>query len=302
MKWKFLRLSSAQVKICQISYVNFERTPRFLCKFCIPLQFHERFFLCSFLVQTICTLLNRSPLKYRLLRLSSAWAKFCQIPYANFETTSQFLSKFCIFFQFHERLFLCTFSVQRIYTFLKRSPLKWKLLRFSSAQVKFCRIPYANFETTSQFPSKVCIPLPVLWKITPLYFLSSNNIYFPQKEPIKMEMFETYECSDQNLSNFLCQFWNGKSIPVQILYSSSVSWNITPLHFFSSNNIYFARKEPIKMKILKTFKCSCQNLSNFLCQFWKDTSISLQILYPSSVSCAVIPVFLFSSNNIYFAR
>ena len=48
---------------------------------------------------------------------------------------------------------------QTIYTLLKRSPLKWKFLRFSSAQVKICQIPHVNFETTSRFPSRFCIPL-----------------------------------------------------------------------------------------------------------------------------------------------
>ena len=42
LKWRFLRLSNAQVKICQISYVNLETASRFLSKFCIPLQFYER--------------------------------------------------------------------------------------------------------------------------------------------------------------------------------------------------------------------------------------------------------------------
>ena len=104
-----LRLSSARVKFCQIPYANFERTTRFLSKFCIPLQFHERLFLCTFLAQTIYTLLKSSPLKWFFFRLSSAWVKFCQIPDANFEMMSQYLSKFCIPLQFHERLFLCTF-------------------------------------------------------------------------------------------------------------------------------------------------------------------------------------------------
>ena len=115
-----------------LSHFNFETTSRFLSKFCIPLQFHQRLFLYTFLVQTIYTLLKRSPLKCKFLRLSSAWVKFCQILYANFETTSRFLSKFCISLQFHERLFLCTFSAQTIYNSLKRSPLKCKFLRLSS--------------------------------------------------------------------------------------------------------------------------------------------------------------------------
>ena len=142
----------------------------------------------------------------------------------------------------------------------------------------------------------------VPWKITPLYFFSSNNIYFALKEPIKAKIFETFECSGQNLSNSLCQFWNNKSIPLQILYPSSVSWKITPLYFFSSNNIYFAQKKPIKLKILETYECSGQNLSNSLCQFWNDKSIPLQILYPYSISWKITPLHFFSSNNIYFAQ
>ena len=79
-----------------------------------------------------------------------------------------------------------------------------------------------------------------------------------------MKIFETFECLGQNLSNSLCQFLNNKSIPLQILYPSSVSWKITSLYFFSSNNIYFAKKEHIKMKVFETFKGSGQNSSNSL--------------------------------------
>ena len=101
----------------------------------------------------------------------------------------------------------------------------------------------------------------VPWKITPLYFFSSSNIYFVQKEPIKVKPFDTFKCSGQNMSNSSFQFRNDKLIPFQILYHSSVSWKITPLYYFSSNSIYFAQKEHIKVKIFETFKCSGQNLS-----------------------------------------
>ena len=140
LKWKSLRLSSAPVKFCQVPYTNFEMASRFLFKFCISLQFHKRLFLCIFLVQRIYTLLKRIPLKWKFLRFSSAQVRFCQIPYAKFEMTGRFLSKFCIPLQFHERLFLCTFLAQAIYTLLIRSPLKWKLLRLSSAWVKIHQI------------------------------------------------------------------------------------------------------------------------------------------------------------------
>ena len=159
-----------------------------------------------------------------------------------------------------------------------------------------------QFWNDKSIPLQVLYPSSVSWKIIPLYFFTSNNIYFAQKEPIRMKVFETFKCSDLNLWNFLCQFWNHKLIPLQIVYSSSASWKIISLYFFSSNNIYFAQKESIKMKIFETFECVCQNLSNFLCQFWNDKLIPLQIVYSCSASWKIIPLYFFSSNNIYFAQ
>ena len=150
-----MRLLSVQFKICEIPYVNFETTSRFISTFCIPLQFLERYLLYSFLAQTIYTLLKRSPLKWKLFRLLSTQVKIWQIIYVNFEMTSRFLSKFCILHQFYKRLLLCTFLAQTIYTLLKRSPLKGTFSRLLSTQVKICQIPYANFE--SPFLSKFCI-------------------------------------------------------------------------------------------------------------------------------------------------
>ena len=69
----------------------------------------------------------------------------------------------------------------------------------------------------------------VLSNIASLYFFSSNIMYFGQKEPIKVQLFETFGCSDQNSSNSSSQFWNNKSIPLQILYHSSLSWHIAPI-------------------------------------------------------------------------
>ena len=113
-----------------------------------------------------------------------------------------------------------------------------------------------------------------------------------------MKIFETLECSGQILSNSLCQFSNDKSIPLQI-FSPSISWKVNPLYYFSSNNIYFVGKERIKMKVLETYQCSGQILSNSLVEFWNDESIHLQILYPSSVSWNIIPLYFFLAQTIY---
>ena len=114
-------------------------------------------------------------------------------------------------------------------------------------------------------PLQILYPYSISWNKTPLYFLAQKYIYFAQKEPIKVETFETFECSSQNLSISLCQFWSDK-------------WKITPLYFFSSKNIYFVQKEHIKMKSFETFKCLGQNSSNSSYQRWHDKPISPQIL------------------------
>ena len=69
------------------------------------------------------------------------------------------------------------------------------------------------------------------WKVTPLYFFRSNVIYFVRRGRIKVQTFETFECSDQN-SPTSCHFWNNKLIFLQILHRSSVSWGITSLYVF----------------------------------------------------------------------
>ena len=91
----------------------------------------------------------------------------------------------------------------------------------------------------------------VLSNITPVYFFNSNIIYFAQKELIEVKSFETLEYSGKKLTNSSYQFWNNKSIPLQILHHSSVSWKITSLYVFISNSINFAQKWPIKVNIFK---------------------------------------------------
>ena len=154
---------------------------------------------------------------------------------------------------------------------------------------------WCQFLNEESIPPQILYPSSVSWKIITLYFFSSNNIYFAQKEPIKMKIFETFKCSCQILSNSLCQFGNDELIPLRILYPSSVSWKITPLYFLSSNNIYFFQKEHMKKKVFETFMCSGQNSSNSSCQFWIDKSIPLQILHHSSLSWHITPLWILSS-------
>ena len=80
---------------------------------------------------------------------------------------------------------------------------------------------------------------------------SSNNIYFAQKESIKVKVLETFECSGQNLSNSFCQFWNGNSIPVQILHPYSISSEINPLHFLAQAIYTLLKRSTLKWNFLR---------------------------------------------------
>ena len=102
------------------------------------------------------------------------------------------------------------------------------------------------------------------------------------------------------MSISLCQFWNCKSIPLQIVYPFSISWKITPLYFFSSKNIYFAQKESIKIKIFETCTCSGQKFVKFLISIWKWPVSSFSNFASSSLTWHITPLWIVSSYFFYF--
>ena len=135
-----------------------------------------------------------------------------------------------------------------------------------------------------------------------LIFLVQTIYNLLKRSSLKWKSSRLFECSGQNLSNSTCQSWNDKSISLQIWYLSSVSWKITPLYFFSSNKIYFAQKELIKMKIFETFKYLGQNSSNSSCQLWNGKSAPIQTLCNSSLSWQLIALWILRSYLFYFGQ
>ena len=87
-KCKFLRLSSARVKIQQIPVIS-ETANQFFFKFCITLQCHETYLLCAFLAEIWYTFNKRSLSKNKVDKISRGqlrvwyfalwWAPFVQI-------------------------------------------------------------------------------------------------------------------------------------------------------------------------------------------------------------------------------
>ena len=128
------------------------------------------------------------------------------------------------------------------------------------------------------------------------YFFRSKVKYFGQSPN-----FETYACSAENLPNSTSHFPNQKSVFLQILHHSSVSWTITPLYFFGLNVrlcIAGTSESTNFSKISQIWpECSVQNLLNS-CHFWKRKPV----FFSSFSSLFSVMRYHFSWNFIYFKQ
>ena len=137
--------------------------------------------------------------------------------------------------------------------------------------------------------------------ITPLYFLSSNIIYFGQKQLIKVQIFEIFECLGQNLLFLMSvlnwqvnSFSNCVSFFIVIMRNSPVSFKL--IHF-----VLFI-KRPNESPNSETFMCSGENFLNSSWHFPNHKSVFIQILHHILVSWNITPLYFFRSNVIYFAQ
>ena len=140
------------------------------------------------------------------------------------------------------------FKAQTLYTLVKRANERANFLDFRVFESKFVKFLMSIFKwqinSSSNFASFFVVT-------RHNSFANFKLIHFLlwTKESNQSPNFDTFKCSGENLPNFSCHFPNHKSVFLQILHHSSVSWKITPLYCFSSNIIYFGHKEPIKMQI-----------------------------------------------------
>ena len=145
--------------------------------FCIPLQFHERLLLRTFLAQTIYTLLIRSPLKWKFWDFQVLGSKFIKFLMSILNWQVNSFSNFASFF------IVITYN----------SSVDFKLILFL-LWIKWSH-QYLNFETfncsgenlaysSCHFPNHKSVFFQILhhpsvsWKITPLYFFRSNIKHF----------------------------------------------------------------------------------------------------------------------------
>ena len=136
-----------------------------------------------------------------------------------------------------------------IFYFRQEDPIKVPTFTLSSALVKIFQIPHVIFQKTSHFFIDFCITLQTLYT---LHKRNESKCTFLRLSSARVEIF----------TKFLSFLKQQISVFLQILYHSSVSWDITltPLFFFSWNFIYFQQNESIKVQIWWNFMWAVENL------------------------------------------
>ena len=92
--------------------------------------------------------------------------------------------------------------------------------------------------------------------VTPLYSFSSKIIYFAQKQPIKVQIFEIIECPGNLMSILSWQVSSSSNLASFLIVMTHNS-----LVNLSSCIFYFGSKDPIKVPILRILSAlmkSCQ--------------------------------------------
>ena len=168
---------------------------------------------------------QKSPEEFRLLNITSG--KFITFNYLC-ENSPNFLCYFWKHKSFFTKKLLCIFFSSSITYF---RPSKCKFSDLPLLALKFTKFVMLFFKQKVSFPSKLGSIFSIMKDNSSvlLFCTLPNFICYWQKEPIKVQIFETFKCSGQYSPNSSCRFWNDKSIPFQILHHSSLSWHMTPL-------------------------------------------------------------------------
>ena len=91
-----------------------------------------------------------------------------------------------------------------IFKKMRRKKKKKNLVLCFSAEI--CHtMPFLKAQVS--FPSNFASIFSTIKHKSSVLFFGSNNIYFGQKQPIKVQIFEIFKCSGHNLSHYSCQFW-----------------------------------------------------------------------------------------------
>ena len=113
------------------------------------------------------------------------------------------------------------------------------------------------FQTTSVF-LEILHDSSASWKMTPLYFFGQMLCTLHKRDQSKCKFLRLLS-GRIKINQILVIFETTNQFFFQILHHSSVSWDVTPLYFFSWNFICFQQKS-IKLQIRWNFTRAVESL------------------------------------------
>ena len=122
------------------------------------------------------------------------------------------------------------FSSNNIY-FSQKELIKMKFLRLSSGRVKFCQIPYANFERTSRFLYKFVSLFSFMKANSSILFLAQKIYTLLEGSPLKWK-FVRLSSAGSSFLKFLMPILEQRVDSSTNLYPFSVPSKLTPLYIF----------------------------------------------------------------------
>ena len=122
-----------------------------------------------------------------------------------------------------------------------------------------------------------------------------------KRQPIKEKIVKICKCSGQNSSKLSYQFWNESKLFFQFCIVFHVVTKKSLVNLKLRHFLLWIKKS-YQIPNFETFKCSGESFPNFSCQFWKQKSIFLQILYQFSLPSNITTLYFLNSNIIYFGQ
>ena len=155
---------------------------------------------------------------------------------------------------------------------------------------RFAKFFNSFFKPQVSFLQNLHISL-VSWKIAPLYFCSSNNIYFGHKESIKTQIVLDFQVLGSKFVKFLMSIFKRQVSSSSIFVSFFIVMTHNSFANFKVIHFLLWAKGSHQSSNFDTFKCSGENLQNSSCHFPSNKSVFLQILYHSSMSWKITPLY-----------
>ena len=178
------------------------------------------------------------------------WWKFAKFLVSYLKALVSFLSNVASFFSAITQNSPILFLAQIFCTLFKRSPLKCKVLRFSSGRVKIYQIPHVIFEIASQFSLNVASIFSAVKQISPILFLAQRLCTFFKRSPLKCK-FLRFLSARVKIGQSPLHFWKQKSVFLQMFASffSAIKQNSFIL-FLPQRLCALFKKSPLQCKFL----------------------------------------------------